>query len=80
MMNVIFLKSNLLNNIIYTNIDSDSLENAIKEQKLLYSWSDIAWIKGFETNSANYLQEFFLQYIKEKWETALVGKTQLLNR
>ena len=66
---VIFLKSNLLNNIIYTNIDSDSLENAIKEQKLLYSWSDIAWIKGFETNSANYLQEFFLQNIKEKWET-----------
>jgi len=66
---VVFFKSNVLNNIVYTNIDSDSLENAIKTQKSAYDWSDIQWIKGFEQKDANYLQEFFLHNIKQKWET-----------
>jgi hypothetical protein len=65
---VVFFKSNLLDNIIYTNVDSDSLENAIKTQKLAYKWSEIQWIKGFEQKDANHLQEFFLQNIKQKWE------------
>jgi hypothetical protein len=71
---VVFFKSNLLDNIVYTNVDSDSLENAIKTQKSTYNWSDIQWIKGFEQKDANNLQEFFLQNIKQKWET----KSELL--
>jgi hypothetical protein len=65
---VVFFKSNLLDNIVYTNVDSDSLEKAIKTQKLAYKWSEIQWIKGFEQKDANHLQEFFLQNIKQKWE------------
>lgn len=68
---VVFFKSNLLNDIIYTNIESDSLslDEAIEVQKQNYSWSGIKWIKGFETDKGNQKIEFFLQNIKPKWET-----------
>ena len=68
---VIFFKSNKSNELIYVPLQDStlSLSEAIEVQKNLYSWMDIKWIKGFEVKNGEEKIRFFLEHIKDKWET-----------
>jgi GNAT superfamily N-acetyltransferase len=66
---IIFFKSKLNNDIIYSNVKAESLQSAIDRTKSLYNWTEILWIKGFELKESNEGVQFFYEAIKNYWSS-----------